>query len=123
MSAVDPDDLKAWLVQVVKTVDDANQARMDEMDKRLDTMEQQLALLTTAYGEMAVMIQTILATKFNEVDQALFQDAFKENFKHMLSIFQDASHQAQTDHGQFHPGSSYIDDSDPEAGVPDSSTS
>lgn len=121
MPPSDSTDIRAWVIEVVRNLDGAHQALISEMESRQEQLEQQLAFLTEAYAQLAVLVGTFGQTLLKDVDPKVFEENMRSNTAAMVKAFQDGSQQAQASSQRFYPGSAAANgDPSPEASVPDS---
>ncbi len=99
-------EIKDWMLSVLDKVIKTQEKNMSLFQSNLENFEKQLAYLTKAYAEMAVMIQSILSMNLNEDNQDLFNEAFEKNTKLMMEAFQDGIRSAQSESSGFHAESS-----------------
>ncbi len=116
-------NIKEWVLQVFQRIEALSDARLKRIEEQSKISERQLAALTQGYGEMAAMIQSIMAVSLKDVDAKAFQEAYEANMKTMVEVIGDGLRQARASQPKFYPGHPQppddSSDTDPEAEVPD----
>jgi hypothetical protein len=98
-------DLKAWTVSVLETVHNNTIEINNKQDSLFEQFERQLAALTSAYVEMASMLESIVSSIVNrsDEDRDIFFDNLRESRKTMIDVLKHASQQADRNADRFVP--------------------
>lgn len=84
------DDAQALMVKALDHMNSMYEARFNQLEKMVQTQEQQLAMLVQAYVEVAAMMESVTSLIFNrsEEDKKEFFEALAISRKNMIETMQ-----------------------------------
>jgi hypothetical protein len=87
------DQLKEYVESLVVTLSQMLDERFEEVDKKVEGFEKQIATLVIGFGEQAVFLEALLAqlSFASEEQQKTFQTNVGEARKQMLKVMKDGS--------------------------------
>lgn len=94
---------KAWTVKLVETAVKSIIDLEDRQDQLYEQFEKQLAALTSAYIEMAAMLESLISSFVNrsEEDREEFFGNLRNSRKNMIDILKHASNDVNQDADKF----------------------
>lgn len=99
----DIEELRTWFLSVLERLSMAWDERTAKQDQLLDQMEQQNALLSIGFAEMAAMVESLISMQINKnpEDREEWQTTLAEARKNMLETFKHATHTAEQSADRF----------------------
>lgn len=87
------DQLKEYVESLFVTLSQMLDERFEEVDKKVEAFEKQIATLVIGFGEQAVFLEALLAqlSFASEEEQKTFQTNVGEARKQMLKVMKDGS--------------------------------
>lgn len=87
------DQLREYFESIILTLTENTSEKFSEFDKKLESMEKQIATLVVGFGEQAVFLEALLAQLAfaSEEQQKVFQQNVNEARKEMLKVMQDGA--------------------------------
>jgi hypothetical protein len=108
--------IQAWVTSILERMSQAYEERFARQDDILEQFEKNLALLSIAYGESAVLVETLVSMHINKnpEDREEWMRTLTEARKHMMETFQHAAQTAEQSTDRF-----VAHDTDPHGSVED----
>lgn len=87
------DQLKVYVESLFVNFSKMIDEKFDEIDKKVESFEKQIATLVIGFGEQAVFLEALLAQLAfaTEEEQKTFQNNVNESRKQMLKVMKDGS--------------------------------
>ena len=84
------DDAQALMVKALETIKSSTDLKFEELEKLFDRQEQQLAMLSQAYVELAAIIESVTSLVINrsEEDKKEFFETLSLSRKKMMETLQ-----------------------------------
>lgn len=94
-SHVDSDgsNLKRYIEDIFISFSRLTDSKFDDLDKKIESLEKQIATLVVGFGEQAVFLEALLAqlSFASEEQQKAFQDNVSHARREMLKVMKDGS--------------------------------
>lgn len=94
-SHVDSDgqNLKRYIEDIFISFSRLTDSKFDDVDKKIESLEKQIATLVVGFGEQAVFLEALLAqlSFASEEQQKAFQDNVSHARREMLKVMKDGS--------------------------------
>lgn len=104
------DTTKSWILSLLQELQLLNQNAQQSLEERLQVAEQQLALLITAYTELAANLQSTIAVLLAEDEEKskMFYSSLKDSRMSMIEALRHAATSAERSAPTFttHPSAS-----------------
>lgn len=103
------DTTKSWILSLLQELQTLNENTQHSLEERLQIAEQQLALLVSAYTELAANLQSTISTLLADggsEKRELFYQALKESRTTMIETLRNAAVSAERAAPTFTPHSS-----------------
>lgn len=87
------ESITAFLESILVSVNAQNQVRFNELETKIEKIEQQIATLTLAYGETAVFLEALVGQLAfaSQEEQTNFHSNLAQSRKSMLEVMQNAA--------------------------------